>query len=254
MISEEEIIRRQNLAWKGRRAYLKREYIENIEVRKYLKNNPFKKTSFISDIKSLKEDDSIYVFCFSYAKVQSPTYQSFLRSLTDDNVSKVYLRGFNSSLSRAVGSTPETELRPGLHKVGIVLNSTDGLGVLLTNKTEEEILSKFREYEEFDYANPGNTPMKTLVFDKDQILPLPTASAACARRLFPILQDLEMPVELVDNGRRIKWSIMSLYQSATGLLPQDKLNIIIFADLRVAYPEMGEGELCAYFLKRGVAR
>ncbi|KAI3864464.1 hypothetical protein MKW98_022509 [Papaver atlanticum] len=172
-------IRRDDLASKGRRAYLKREYIENIEVRKYLKNNPFNKT-FISVIKSLKvkEDNSLYVFCFSYAKIQSPTYQNFLRSLTDDNVSKVYIRGFNSSLSRAVGLTPETELRPGLHKVGIVLNNTDGLGVLLTNKTEEEILSKFREYEEFDYAKPGNTPMKTL--------------------------DLKMPVELVDNGRRIK--------------------------------------------------
>ncbi|XP_026442094.1 mRNA turnover protein 4 homolog [Papaver somniferum] len=183
---------------KGMREAQKREAIENSAIRKYSKENPFDEKSFKSDIINLKRGGSIYVFCFGYAKIQTTKYKNFIMSsLTKDNFSKVYIGGFNRELSKAVGFTREKELRPGLHEVGVVLDSDD-VGVILTDKTEAELLTKLREYEELDFSKPGNMPMKTLNFDKDQVLPLPTRTSA--RKLFPLLRDLKMPVKLINNA------------------------------------------------------
>ncbi|XP_026400476.1 mRNA turnover protein 4 homolog [Papaver somniferum] len=109
---------------------------------------------------------------------------------------KVYI-GRNKYLSKIIGVTPDKELKLDLHKIGIELDGTDDSGLLLTNKTKEEIFSKFREYEEFDFVKPGNTPMRTVVFEKDQVLPLPISSSA--RKLFPALRRLKMPVKLTND-------------------------------------------------------
>ncbi|XP_026378829.1 uncharacterized protein LOC113273301 [Papaver somniferum] len=139
---------------------------------KYFKKNPLDEKSFKSDIARYNR---LYVFCFSFAKLESPVYQKFNKSLSDDFCSKVYF-GFNGSLSRIVGLEPKNkrstkkklksgdkteELEPGLHKIGIALDADD-VGVLLNDITREGVLSKFREYEELDFAKPGNTPMETL--------------------------------------------------------------------------------------------
>ncbi|KAI3978022.1 hypothetical protein MKX01_032399, partial [Papaver californicum] len=184
----DELTDRLRLADEGRREAKKREAIEKLEIKKYLKNNLLRKKSVISDIDS---HESLYVFSFGWAKLESPVYQSFMKSLTANNFSKVYI-GANGSLSRIVGLTRDTELKPDLHKIGIVLHSTDDVGLLVTNKTKEEIFSKFHENEEFDYVNPGNTLTET----KYQVLPLPIPSSA--RRLFPILRRLKMPVQLTN--------------------------------------------------------
>lgn len=85
-----------------------------------------------------------------------------------------------------------------------VLSSRDDVGVLVTNKTEDQILrkGKFRAYEEFDFAKPGNTPSETLTYAEGAVLRLPTNISA--EKLFPILQELEMPVKLTNDGRVIE--------------------------------------------------
>ncbi|KAI3916180.1 hypothetical protein MKW98_004621 [Papaver atlanticum] len=195
----------KRLAVKQKNEAEKREKIQKREMRKYFKNNPLDEKSFVLDIGKYS---SLYVFCFGYAKLESPEYQKFMKSLTEDFSSKVYF-GFNRSLSRIVGMAPKNkidkklkpgdrgykteELKRGLHKIGLMLDDDD-VGVLLTDKTKEEVLSKFREYRELDFVKPGNTPMEKLDFEKDDVLSLPPRSSAM--KLCPKLKELGMPVEL----------------------------------------------------------
>ncbi|RZC53564.1 hypothetical protein C5167_012415 [Papaver somniferum] len=129
----------------------------------------FRKNRFHEDIQNY---DSLYVFCVSFAKLESP-----MESLANDNY-KVYFAP-NKALA---------------YSVGLMLDN-DNYGVLLTNKTEDEVLSKFREYREFDFINAGSTPMETLVFEKDEIV-MPLPPVLSAKKLCPKLKKLGMPVEL----------------------------------------------------------
>ncbi|MCL7048917.1 hypothetical protein MKW94_020385 [Papaver nudicaule] len=156
------------------------------------------------DDKSFKADierySSIYVFIVIYAKLESPVYQRFIQSdLTADGFSKVYI-GASNRLGCIVGTAPRAELRPGesgykthelrpgLHKIGGMLDMYDyEVGALLTDRTEDEVLAKFAEYRESDYAG--------------EVVPLPSARSS-AMKLCPKLKELGMPVELC--GRAIK--------------------------------------------------
>ncbi|MCL7047783.1 hypothetical protein MKW94_028208, partial [Papaver nudicaule] len=177
-------------------------------MRKIFKKYPFDDKAFKSDIGKY---GSLYVFCYGYAKLESPTYKGFMASLTDDHDNNKLYFARNKALVYSVGFvkelTPEEEklkrgdseykvkeFDTGLHEIGTMLDGDDCSGVLLTNKTEDEVLSKFREYKEFDFIKPGTTPMETLVFEKGEVLPLPPRSSAM--KLFPKLKKLGMPVEL----------------------------------------------------------
>ncbi|KAI3954210.1 hypothetical protein MKW98_018034 [Papaver atlanticum] len=124
---------------------------------KYFKKYSLDEKSFRSDIARYS---SLYVFSFGFAKLESPVYHNFMKSLNDDFCSKVYF-GFNGSL---ILYTTE-ELEPGLHKIGIALDAND-VGVLLTDKTREEVLSKFREYEELDFVKPVELGMPVELSDR----------------------------------------------------------------------------------------
>ncbi|KAI3885833.1 hypothetical protein MKW92_039770 [Papaver armeniacum] len=183
---------------------------DKMKMQTYLKNNPLK--SFISDIERYS---SIYVVSFGYAKLDSPKYKKFIKSLNDDNSYKVYF-GRKKALSRIVGLASEAEfnlelkpgdrgyetkvLRPGLHEIGSMLHSYDDAAVLLTDKTKDDILRKFKEYNECDFVKPGQIATEPLVFEKDEFLTLPPRSSAT--NLCVKLKELGMPVEL--SGGRIK--------------------------------------------------
>ncbi|KAI3926033.1 hypothetical protein MKW98_028169 [Papaver atlanticum] len=220
------------LVEKQRRQAEKRELVEARELGEYLKKNPLDKKSFVSDIKRYSSNTIIYVFTFGYAKLESSNYKEFIKSLTYDNSYKVYF-GRKKSLSKIVGTISEEkfnpelkpgdigykpkELLPGLHKIGIMLFNYDDAGVLLTDKTKDEVLRKLKEYEECDFVKEGQTPMETvrksyslrslyslmivdLVFQKDDCLTLPPLSNA--RNLYLKLKELSMPVVL--SGGNIK--------------------------------------------------
>ncbi|MCL7039728.1 hypothetical protein MKW94_019159 [Papaver nudicaule] len=186
-------MRLENLA---RLQFQKREATRARAMKKYYDSHLSEESNFRSDIKRYS---SLYVFSFADANIQSRKYKDFIESLSEGNLSKVYF-GFNKSLAKTVGLKKNKELRPGLHKVGIVLD-VDDVGVLLTDhKTETEVISKFQEYSEFDFVKPGDTPNTTLVLEKNEVLQLPIRKSAT--KLFPILQKLGMPIKL--SGRVIQ--------------------------------------------------
>ncbi|KAI3922688.1 hypothetical protein MKW98_006819 [Papaver atlanticum] len=153
-----------------------KDLLENAALEEYTKKYPIDLKSFKEDVQSLKEG-SLY-----------------------DSFSRLYI-GFNRDLAGTLISKSKKELRPGLHPVAEVLGNSDDVGVLITNKSEDEILKKFDGYQEFDLAKPGNTPMETLKYTKDHVLSLPRNRKA--KILFGELQGLGMPVELID-GQKIK--------------------------------------------------
>ncbi|MCL7036755.1 hypothetical protein MKW94_015795 [Papaver nudicaule] len=183
-------------------------------------------------------DQSKMHLCFllRYAKVESPKYKKFIKSLNDDNFSKVYFASTGRYLSKIFGTAPKgsidnklkpkdkgyetEELRPGLHEIGRKLDGYDDVAVLLTDKTKDEVPSKLREYEEFDFVKPGSSPMKTvrksyslrcvysltfvlyfdLVFEKDQVLPLPPFKC---NEIVSQIKKLGMPVVLSDRNIKL---------------------------------------------------
>ncbi|KAI3964690.1 hypothetical protein MKW92_015849 [Papaver armeniacum] len=197
------------LAGKQRCEAKKRERTQARKLRKYLKDNPLDEESFRSDIERYS---SIYVFSFGYAKLQSSEYTKFIKSLNDDSSYKVYF-GRNKSLSKIVGLVSEKEfnelkpgdpgygttkeLLPGLHKIGSMLFNYDDAAVLLTEKTKDKVLRKFKEYREWDFLMEGQTPMEPLMFQKDECLTLPPSSNA--RNLYLKLKELGMPIKLSDG-------------------------------------------------------
>lgn len=62
---------------KGRAEWANRERLRNEALHQYSKQNPVVVKSFVSDIENLKEGESLYVFCFAYAKIQSTKYKEF---------------------------------------------------------------------------------------------------------------------------------------------------------------------------------
>ncbi|KAI3884120.1 hypothetical protein MKW92_050134 [Papaver armeniacum] len=185
-------------------------------------SNPLNKELFILDIARYS---SIYVCSFGYAKLESSEYKMFIKSLTDDDsynncmvCCKVYL-GRKQSLSEIVGLVSEEkfnpklkpeddgyetkEMLPGLHNIGSMLFNYDDAGVILTDKTKEEVLRKFKEYGECDFVKAGQRPTELLVFEKDDCLTLPPHSHSNPRNLSVKLRKLGMPVKLSEDGKRV---------------------------------------------------
>ncbi|KAI3900133.1 hypothetical protein MKW92_036746 [Papaver armeniacum] len=181
----------------------------------YFRKNPLNKELFILDIARY---NSIYVCSFGYAKLESPEYKMFIKSLTYDDSYMVYL-GSNESLSEIVGLVSEEkfnpelkpgdrgyetkEMLPGLHNIGSMLFNYDDAGVILTDKTKEEVLRKFKEYGECDFVKAGQTTMESLVFEKDDCMTLPPHSHSNPRNLSIKLRKLGMPVKLSEYGKRV---------------------------------------------------
>ncbi|KAI3909490.1 hypothetical protein MKW92_050226 [Papaver armeniacum] len=184
-------------------------------VADYFRKNPLNKELFILDIARYS---SIYVCSFGYAKLESSEYKMFIKSLTDDDSYKVYL-GRKQSLSEIVGLVSEEkfnpklkpedagyetkEMLPGLHNIGSMLFNYDDAGVILTDKTKEEVLRKFKEYGECDFVKAGQRPTESLVFEKDDCLTLPPHSRSNPSNLSVKLRKLGMPVKLSEDGKRV---------------------------------------------------
>lgn len=62
---------------------------------------------------------------------------------------------FNPELKPGDRGYETKELRPGLHEIGSMLQNYDDAAVLLTDKTKDDVLRKFKEYIECDFVKTG---------------------------------------------------------------------------------------------------
>ncbi|XP_026452596.1 uncharacterized protein LOC113353100 [Papaver somniferum] len=91
------------------------------------------------------------------------------------------LLDWSQKLSSILNSNLETE-DIKLKNCDLMLSGYDDVGVLLTDKTKDEVLRKFEEYRECDFLKLGQTPMEPLVFEKDDDLPLPPGSETSQKK------------------------------------------------------------------------
>ncbi|RNA04320.1 mRNA turnover 4 -like protein [Brachionus plicatilis] len=78
----------------------------------------------------------------------------FLKELRQKWTDSKFLFGKNKVIALALGRDPESEYKENLNKVTPYL--VGNVGLLFTNKTKEEVLNYFQEYECPDYARSGN--------------------------------------------------------------------------------------------------
>lgn len=121
------------------------------------------------------------------------THLHEVRSLWKHNGSHIFY-GKNRVVARALGSTAEEEVRPGLSELVAKLNGD--VGILFTDSSKEEVLDWCKDYEREDFARSGHTAMQDVLLpagpvqmalDPPETLPAP---------LEPQLRKLGMPTEL----------------------------------------------------------
>ncbi|XP_078584945.1 mRNA turnover protein 4 homolog [Branchiostoma floridae x Branchiostoma japonicum] len=95
--------------------------------------------------------------------------------------------GKNKVMSVALGRGAEDEYRENLHRVSQRLRGQTGM--FFTNKTKEEVVEWFSQYQLKDFARSGNTAVQTVVLFEG---PLPQFSHS----MEPQLRQLGLPTKL----------------------------------------------------------
>ncbi|PWN90993.1 hypothetical protein FA10DRAFT_242021 [Acaromyces ingoldii] len=116
-----------------------------------------------------------------------------VRALWKSNGSQI-IYGKNRVVARALGATPEEELRTGLSGLTARLNGS--VGLLFTDSARDEVLDWCKDHEREDFARSGHTATQDVLLpagpvqmalDPPETLPAP---------LEPQLRKLGMPTEL----------------------------------------------------------
>ncbi|KAF7846122.1 hypothetical protein BT93_L5219 [Corymbia citriodora subsp. variegata] len=89
------------------------------------------------------------VFVFSVENVRN----TFIKQVRVDFSDSRIFMGKTKVMAVALGKTAETEHVPGIHQLTPYLAGE--VGLLLTNRTEEEVVQFFEGYSELDYARSG---------------------------------------------------------------------------------------------------
>jgi len=113
-----------------------------------------------------------------------------LKELRDKWSDSRFFLGKNKVMQIALGRSPDTAYRPALDELSAALAGQ--VGLLLTNKSRDEVLSFFKGFKTLDYARYGAKASETFEV-KGGVIDLPFTMAEQLRAL-------GMPVEL-DHGK-----------------------------------------------------
>ncbi|KAI6657388.1 hypothetical protein LOD99_136 [Oopsacas minuta] len=107
------------------------------------------KTKLLQDVRNCI-DKHEYVYVFSVRDMRNSKLKD-VRTLWE---SSRFFFGKNKVMAIALGLTPETEYREGLHKVSAQLKGD--VGLFFTSEPPDKIHKWFNGYQECDYARAGN--------------------------------------------------------------------------------------------------
>jgi mRNA turnover protein 4 len=128
-----------------------------------------------------------YVYVFDLANSRSQHMKEMRSELSD---SRIFMTK-NKVMQKALGLTTEDEYAPNLHQVSKELIGICGL--LLTNRTKQEVTQIFSKFQVKDYARSGHVVDQTIVLPAGPIEFL-------AHSMEEVLVTLGLPVEL-KNGQ-----------------------------------------------------
>lgn len=142
-------------------------------------------------------------------------------------------------MAKALGTTPEEEHLPGLHKLTPFMNNT--IGLLFTNQEPQEIIDYFTEYVQTDFARAGLeatrefTVPEGVVYSRGGDIPV-EEDTPLAHSLEPTLRKWGMPTRLtkgkitLDGPYTVCKEGQALNSNQTALL---KMFGIVMADFKV---------------------
>ena len=107
------------------------------------------KSKLLQDVRSCV-DKYEYVYAFSVRDMRNSKLKD-VRTLWQGSR---FFFGKNKVMAIALGNSPESEYREGLHKLSGYLRGS--VGLFFTSETTEKVVKWFKGYQEVDYARAGN--------------------------------------------------------------------------------------------------
>ncbi len=71
-------------------------------------------------------------------------------------------------MAKAIGTTPEEEHRPGLHKLAKQIKGQ--VGLFFTDSPPQEVIDWFADFQQPDFARTGNTATRTVVLPAGPVM------------------------------------------------------------------------------------
>lgn len=115
-----------------------------------------------------------------------------VRKLWKDN-SRIFV-GKNRVMAKALGTDPESEVRPGLSEMAKRLAGP--VGVLFTTSPPSEVQQWFQDHGRDDFARSGSSATQTIVLEQGPVMIAIDPPEQLPHSLEPQLRALGMPTEL----------------------------------------------------------
>ncbi|WFD31729.1 mRNA turnover and ribosome assembly protein [Malassezia sp. CBS 17886] len=147
------------------------------------------KESFFDTVRDAANQHA-YVWVFSVSNMRN-AYLNEVRRLWRG--SRIFF-GKLRVMAKALGETPEEEIRPGLAQIAHRLRGN--VGLLFTDSPPAEVLDWFSDYRRIDYARMGNKASEDIVLPAGPIEFRSSPPETVPRSLEPQLRALGMPTQL----------------------------------------------------------
>ncbi|KAG8995420.1 mRNA turnover and ribosome assembly protein [Tulasnella sp. JGI-2019a] len=98
-------------------------------------------------------------------------------------------------MAKALGTTPEEEQKPNLHKVGKMLSGP--VGLFFTSFPPEEVIEWFKDFSKPDFARSGNVAPKQVVLPEGPIVMYNDLSSPFPSSMDPQLRKLGLSTRLM---------------------------------------------------------
>lgn len=131
-----------------------------------------------------------YIWVFAVSNMRN-AYLSEVRSLW--NGSKIFF-GKLRVIAKALGETPEEEIRPGVGKIAQRLRGN--VGLLMTDSPPAEVLDWCSDYRRLDYARMGNRATETVTLPAGPVYCRTDPPETLPHSIEPQLRSLGMPTQL----------------------------------------------------------
>ncbi|WFD20129.1 mRNA turnover and ribosome assembly protein [Malassezia caprae] len=131
-----------------------------------------------------------YIWVFAVSNMRN-AYLSEVRSLW--NGSKIFF-GKLRVIAKALGETPEEEIRPGVGKIAQRLRGN--VGLLMTDSPPAEVLDWCSDYRRLDYARMGNRATETVKLPAGPVHCRTDPPETLPHSIEPQLRALGMPTQL----------------------------------------------------------
>ncbi|PWN42668.1 hypothetical protein IE81DRAFT_323216 [Ceraceosorus guamensis] len=134
--------------------------------------------------------DHAYCWVFTIGSLRN----TFLKEVRDLWKGSRIFFGRNRLIAKALGESPEEEVRDGIHGVSKMLSGP--VGLLFTDELPSAVIDWFETYERRDFARTGNKATQDVVLPSGPVMMRSDPPEALSHPLEPKLRKLGMPTEL----------------------------------------------------------